>query len=341
MTFHSTAESGMNTVRFDPQGPFKRDPIAPDQMRDRLTRTQDVFVQCHLGVPRLERDRWSLTIDGMVERPRTLRFADLARYPKAELTSVHQCCGSPFAPFTPTRRVCNVRWRGARLVDVLADCRPSAAAQYVWSSGADFGEFGGDVIDAYVKDLPIARVEQDVLIAYEMNGSALPAENGFPARLVVPGFYGTNSVKWLTRITLAERRAQGAFTTRWYNDPVLDGTGDQTGEITPVWSIAPESLIVSPTPNEGIGMSAKREIWGWAWADGGVRSVQVRIDEATWRPAELEPPRERGWRRFSLPWTPRRRGTVALASRAEAVDGLLQPVSGRRNAIHEVTVHIV
>src|SRR5262245_33028267 len=82
-------------MNFDPQGPFKRDPLPPHQMRDRLTRAQDVFVQCHLGVPRIERDQWSLTIDGMVERPRTLRFDDLARYPTTEVTSAHQCCGSP------------------------------------------------------------------------------------------------------------------------------------------------------------------------------------------------------------------------------------------------------
>ena len=183
----------MNAVRLDPPGPFKRDPLAPHQMRDRLTRTQDVIVLCHLGVPRLERDRWSLTIDGMVERPCTLRFDDLVRYPKTEVASVHQCCGSPLASFAPTRRVCNVRWGGVRLVDVLADCRPRAAAQYIWSYGADSGDFSGVVVEAYVKDLPIARVEADVLIAYEVNGSALPAEHGFPARLVVPGFYSTNS----------------------------------------------------------------------------------------------------------------------------------------------------
>jgi len=64
----------MNPVRLDPQHPFMRDPLAPHMMRDRLTRTQDLFILCHLGVPRIERDQWSLTIDGMVERPRTLRF---------------------------------------------------------------------------------------------------------------------------------------------------------------------------------------------------------------------------------------------------------------------------
>jgi DMSO/TMAO reductase YedYZ molybdopterin-dependent catalytic subunit len=332
----------MNPVRLDPQGPFMRDPLAPHQMRDRLTRTQDLFILCHLGVPRFERHQWSLTIDGMVERPSTLRFDDLVRYPKTEVATIHQCCGSPLKPFEPRRRVCNVRWSGVRLVDVLADCRPRSAAQYIWSYGADSGEFSGVVVDPYLKDLPIARVEDDVLIAYEMNGSAMPAEHGFPARLVVPGFYGTNSVKWLTRMNLVESRAQGPFTTRWYNDPVLDGTGRETGKATPVWSIAPESLIVSPAPHESIELSVEREIWGWAWADGGVRSVHVRAgDAATWRPAELEPPRGREWRRFSMPWTPRQRGAVVLAARAEAMGGLVQPISGRRNAIHEVAVNVI
>ena len=332
----------MHALRLDPQGPFKRDPLAPHQMRDRLTRTQDVIVLCHLGVPRIERDRWSLTIDGMVERPCMLQFDDLVRYPKTEVASVHQCCGSPLAPFEPTRRVGNVRWGGVRLVDVLAECRPSAAARYIWAYGADSGDFSGVVVEAYMKDLPMARVKADVLIAYELNGSALPAEHGSPARLVMPGFYGTNSVKWLTRMTLVESRVPGPFTTRWYNDPVLDGTGGDTGATTPVWSIAPESLIVSPMPHETIALSAEREIWGWAWADGGVRNVYVRTDDAaTWQRAELEPPRGREWQRFSMRWMTGQRGAVVLASLAEAMGGLLQPISGRRNAIHAVPVHVI
>jgi DMSO/TMAO reductase YedYZ molybdopterin-dependent catalytic subunit len=271
-------------VKLDPQTFFRRIPLAPHQLRDRITRTEDAIVLCHLGVPHLDREQWSLTIDGLVEHPRTLRFDDLKRYPKAEIASFHQCAGSPLQPFEPTRRVCNVVWGGVRLGDLLAECRPSASARYVWSSGADFGEFGGVTVDAYVKDLPIARAQDDVLIATEMNGDALPPEHGFPARLVVPGFYGTNSVKWLTRMTLAESRAASPFTTRWYNDPVRDDTGRET--TTPVWSIAPESLIVAPAPDARIAVRAEQEVWGWAWADGGVASVEVRTaDDAPWLPA--------------------------------------------------------
>jgi DMSO/TMAO reductase YedYZ molybdopterin-dependent catalytic subunit len=331
----------MNHAKLDPQGPFKRDPLPPHLMTDRLTPARDVVVLCHLGVARVERREWTLAVDGMVERPRTLRFEDLARYPKTRLTSVHQCCGSPLAPFEPTRRVSNVEWGGARLAEVLADCRPRGGAQYLWSFGADGGQFSGVTVEAYCKDLPFTRVDADVLVAYEMNGEALSAEHGFPARLVVPGFYGTNSVKWLTRMTLAEGRAPGPFTTRWYNDPVLDDAGRAMGQTTPVWSIAPESIIVRPQPEEPVQRGTSTEVWGWAWADGGVRSVQIRTDAAgAWLPAELEPARGRAWQRFSVIWKPDRAGSVVLAARAEAPSGLLQPVTGRRNSVFEVPVTV-
>jgi hypothetical protein len=125
----------------------------------------------------------------------------------------------------------------------------------------------------------------------------------------------------------------GPFTTRWYNDPVLDDAGRETGKTKPVWSIAPESLIVSPAPHETIERSVEQQIWGWAWADGGVEGVHVRLeDEAAWLPAELEPARGREWQRFS---------TVVLASRAKANNGARQPISGQRNGIYSVPVTVI
>src|ERR1700704_3234096 len=170
----------VDPVKLEPNTFFRRIPLAPHQMRDRITRTDDAIVLFHLGVPRLDRDQWSLTIDGLVEQPLTLRFADLLRYPKTEVSSVHQCAGSPLQPFEPTRRVCSIMWDGARLADILATCAPDPAARYIWSYGADYGEFCGIGVDAYLKDLPIDRVGSDVLVAYKMNGKALPPEHGFP-----------------------------------------------------------------------------------------------------------------------------------------------------------------
>jgi DMSO/TMAO reductase YedYZ molybdopterin-dependent catalytic subunit len=326
-------------AKLDPHQFIRRIPLAPHQMQDRLTRVEDVIVLCHLGLPRIARESWSLAIDGLVERPRTLSFADLMRYEKISVTSVHQCAGSPLAPCEPTQRVCNVTWAGARLADILAQCKLRPSARFVWSTGADYGEFGGVCIEAYVKDLPLDRVNSDVLIAYEMNGAPLAPEHGFPARLVVPGFYGTNSVKWLTRVMLGGERASGPFTTRWYNDPVEADTSAK-GRTVPVWTIAPQSVIVVPAADAIIKTGEAIEVWGWAWADGGVSQVDVSVETGEWQRAHLEPLSQRAWQRFTLPWTPFKRGATTLASRAATASGEYQPVAGRRNAIHSVSVNV-
>jgi sulfane dehydrogenase subunit SoxC len=201
----------LDLTKLAPAGFFRRIPLSPHQMQQRLTPTEHVIVLCHLGVARLDREAWSLTIDGLVERSICLRFSDLTAYPKHTVSSFHQCAGSPLQPLEPTRRISNVRWSGARLSDLLRDCRPAPQAKYLWSYGADHGTFGDIEHAAYAKDLPLERVPSDVLIAYELNGAPLPAEHGFPARLVVPGFYGTNSVKWLNRMTLAGTRCAGGL----------------------------------------------------------------------------------------------------------------------------------
>jgi len=327
-------------AKLDPHQFIRRIPLAPHQMQDRLTRVEDAIVLCHLGLPRVAREDWSLAIDGLVGRPRILSFADLMRYEKEAVTSVHQCAGSPLQPREPTQRVCNVRWAGARLTDILAECEPRSPARFVWSTGADYGDFGGVSVDAYVKDIPIERVKSDVLVAYEMNGKPLTPEHGFPARLVVPGFYGTNSVKWLTRVTLAEERASGPFTTRWYNDPMQDDGESASGRTMPVWAIAPQSVIVTPAPDAKITASKAIEIWGWAWGDGGVSQVRVNVDDGCWQSAELEPASDRAWQRFKLSWVPIKRGAATLASRATTASGECQPASGRRNAIYRVPVKV-
>jgi DMSO/TMAO reductase YedYZ molybdopterin-dependent catalytic subunit len=331
----------MSRATLDPAGPFGRHPLQPHQLTERVTRVEDTIVLCHLGVPRIVADDWSLSIDGLVRRPMRLTFGELMQRPRVDLASIHQCCGSPLAPDEPKRRICNVVWSGVRLADLFAECEPDPATQFVWSSGADYGDFQGVTCDAFVKDLPLSRVADDVLIAYELNGSPLRPENGYPVRLVVPGFYGTNSVKWLTRLTLAEARATGPFTTRWYNDPVRDAAGQPTGATTPVWSIAPESVIVAPAPGQVLTAGEDVDVWGWAWADGGVSTVEFSADGgSSWTAAVVEPPAGPSWQRFMTTWRPEDRGSHELCARAQSVDGRRQPPAGARNALHRVAVDV-
>lgn len=313
-------------------------------MTEQVTPTGDLFVLSHLGVPRIDPGSWRLDVGGMVARPLSLDLTGLKAFPKRTLRSFHQCAGNPLEPAIPTRRVANVVWGGTDLADLLAGAGVSSDAAFLWSEGADHGEFAGTQNPTYLKDFPLARLcEGGCLLAYELNGEALPAEHGFPARLVVPGFYGTNSVKWLFRMTLADRRAQGPFTTTFYNDPAPSAGPDAAAEATfgqgglPVWTVPVESVIVSPKPGARLARQPV-QVWGWAWAASGVRTVEVSDDGETWTPARLEDRVDWSWQRFEIslqPATPGGLG-VTLRSRATAYDGSVQPLSGSRNAVHAV-----
>src|SRR5262245_63464527 len=121
----------MAHAKLDPVGAYGRHPLQPHQLVDRLTRTEDTVVLCHLGIPRLDADDWSLLIDGLVRRPVRLTFNELRRRPAVDITSVHKCCGSPLRPEMPMRRLCNVVWTGVRLSALLADCQPDLTAKFL------------------------------------------------------------------------------------------------------------------------------------------------------------------------------------------------------------------
>ena len=318
----------------NPSTTYRRVPLAPHQRLDRITPTASCFVLAHMGVPKVDADEWSLTIDGLVRRPVTLDRAALAVLPQTQIESFHQCAGAPLRPDLPMRRVMNVVWSGVRLSDLLKRAGVLPQARFVWSYGLDSGSYEGHTVDAYAKDLPLDRVAESVLVATELNGAPLPPEHGFPARLLVPGFYGTNSVKWLKRITLADRRADGPFTTALYNDPAEDGMR------RPVWAVMPESALVAPAPNTVLG-TQKTVIWGWAWGALPIERVEVSSDGgASWREAKLEPRHQFSWQRFALIWRPQSRGPTTIMARAHDASGAMQPAAAARNAVHAVEVDI-
>ena len=325
----------------DPLQGVRRIPLAPHQMTASITASEDLFVLAHLGVPRVDPAHWSLVVEGLVGRPVRLALDDLRRRPKTIVESMHQCCGNPLEPRVAARRIANVRWGGVDLAALLSELEVDFRARYLWSYGLDGGDFAGRRCDWYVKDLPLTRLAADgVLLAYELNGAPLSAEHGFPLRLVVPGYYGTNSVKWLWRLQLAEQRAEGPFTSDLYNDPV-DASGLAAGlpSHQPVWAIAPESIIVAPGPDGAVTHGETSEIWGWAWSFRGIAGVEVSVDGGdNFRRATLSPRRNWSWQRFSLPWRPDRPGRAALCVRAFETGGAAQPQDGARNAIHTVQV---
>jgi sulfane dehydrogenase subunit SoxC len=255
--------------------------------------------------------------------------------PAQQVESFHQCAGAPRRPDVAARRIANVVWRGVDLADLLRRCGIRNEARFLWAYGLDHGGYDGVSAEWYVKDMPLTRLgEGGVLLAYAVNGEPLTPEHGFPLRLVVPGYYGTNAVKWLWRLELAEARAGGPFTTELYNDP-----DPSTGGTRPVWAAPPEALIVAPAP--GLLAAAPVEIWGWAWAAAGVAQVEVSVDGGgSWLPARLEDRRQWSWQRFAFDWRPGATGSFTLAARATDKRGVIQPMTKARNAVHTVTIEI-
>ncbi|HZD62954.1 MAG TPA: molybdopterin-dependent oxidoreductase, partial [Xanthobacteraceae bacterium] len=256
----------------DPASGLRRIKLRPHEMSDTITASKDVFVLAHLGIPRINPAQWRLSIDGLIGKARTLGLDDLKARPKSTVEAVHQCCGNPLEPKLPTRRVVNVRWGGVDLAALLDELDLDPRARFLWSYGHDGGDFAGTDCDWYVKDMRLERLAAGgVLVAYEMNDAPLAAEHGFPVRLVVPGYYGTNSVKWLWRLHVASHRADTLFTTSLYND-AADEHDIAAGfpARRPVWAIEPESIIVAPAPDASIAVGERTEIRGWAWSFRGI-----------------------------------------------------------------------
>jgi DMSO/TMAO reductase YedYZ molybdopterin-dependent catalytic subunit len=325
----------------EPHRPVRRIPLAPHQWTAETTPEPDVFVLSHLGTPIVDPAAWSLEIGGLVKHPRRFGLDDIRRMPKRTVRSVHQCAGYPREPARATRRLANVVWGGVDLAALLAELEIDPRARFLWAEGLDHGEFEGVRQASYVKDMPLTRLAKGgVLLAYELNGALLSPDHGFPLRLVVPGYYGTNLVKWLRRLTLAAERPGGYFTTVLYNDAVPPSAEWPDGA-RPIWAMAPESGIVSPAA-DAVLAPAKTRIWGRAWAEAGVARVEVSADAGkTWRAAALDARDEWSWQTFDIDWTPPAPGPYVLQSRAVDMRGTVQPAEGARNSIYSVPVTIM
>src|SRR6266545_1241690 len=197
-------ESGPGGARarpvMDPAETFRRQ-VPVSTLKSFLTPTESVYVIAHMGIAHVAAQTWELRIEGAIERPVRLSYEELLRRPAETIEGVLECFGNPVEPDAPTRRVGNVSWRGTRLWPLLEGAGLEPRAQLVWLEAPDHGTFAGTTSDHYVKDIPLEIVrDRPVLLAWEMNGAPLTAEHGFPVRAVVPGFFGTNSVKWVTRV---------------------------------------------------------------------------------------------------------------------------------------------
>jgi DMSO/TMAO reductase YedYZ molybdopterin-dependent catalytic subunit len=295
-----------------------------------------------MGAAVVDETCYKLVIDGLVQRAISITLDELRLLPQTTITAFHECYGSPLKPpIEACGRIGNVRWTGVRLSHLLctAGLGDTAQASFVWSEGLDRGTFSGIEADRYQKDVPLRKALQpEVLVAYIINDEPLSKERGGPVRLVVPGYFGTNSTKWLCRLSVQAERAPGPYTTTFYNE---QDPHDPLGtKMRPVWNVEVNSIITTPKPGD-ILRSPYITVQGWAWSDDGVEKVEVSSDNGqVWSAGSVAERHEYGWQRFEVKLKAAQNGHCRILAKATARSGAQQPLTGRRNHVHHVDVEV-
>lgn len=303
---------------------------------DAITPIERFFVRCHTYTPKVDLKTWNLKVEGTVNRPITLRMADLKKLPRVELVSVVECAGNGrgfYQPHVPGTQwaygsVGNARWTGIRLKDVLAKAGLKDAAKHVLFDGAD--EPIGKMED-FRRSITVEKaLDQDTMLAFTMNGQDIPVQHGFPLRLVVPGWASDSWVKWVTRIEVLDHEYDGFWMKSAYRhppQPVAPGTAVSPAQMIPVTDLNVKSVIANPLPGPVLGLPLK--ISGAAWSNASpVAGVDVSVDGGkTWNAATLGQDLGRySWRLFEYSWTPRAEGDYVVMSRARNAAGAVQPM---------------
>lgn len=334
--------------------------------RDTLTPNDAFFVRYHHAVlPSVSAEDYRLEIGGSaVERPLVLSLKELRTdFPVAEVVAVCQCSGNRRGLFEPPvaglqwgyGAMGNARWRGVRLADVLARAGLKTSALEVAFDAADAAPL--EATPDFIKSLPISKaVHPDTLLAFEMNGEPLPELNGFPLRLVVPGWTATYWIKHLNKITALDSPEKNFWMSTAYRMPrstfplVSRFPSQESGERTPVTEIAVNSLITS-MESDGSLIAGRSELRGIAWDSGlGIDRVEVSFDSgASWRRCELGddlgPYSFRPWRADWPALPPGRHEVWARAANRAGQVQVEKPIpnpSGyQHNAFHRVPVRVV
>mgnify|MGYP000306517086 CR=1 FL=1 len=293
------------------------------------------YLLVHYDIPIVDPGNWHLVVEGHVDRPLALTLDDVERRPSLTTPVTMECAGNGRARLDPRpisqpwllEAVGNAAWTGISLRALLESAGVQDGAVEVLFTGLDRGVEGG-VEQTYERSLPLdVAMADEVMLAHGVNGVPLPPQHGFPLRLLVPGWYGMASVKWLTRITVLDTPFEGyqnSTAYRWRTDP------DEPGE--PVSRIEPRALMAPP----GIPdfMSRKRfadagpqTVVGRAWSGwGAIEAVEFSADAgATWKPAQLGVPAgPHSWTPWQAEWDAEP-GEHVLCCRASDASGRAQP----------------
>jgi sulfite dehydrogenase len=328
-----------------------------------ITPNDAFFVRYHIfPVPTsVDLATWRLKIHGLVDRPLELSMDDLrTKFPATKLTAVLQCSGNSRGRFSPRvlggewgdGAMGNAEWVGARMRDILSLAGVRQGAVQVTFDGLDKPAFPS--VPDFVKSLDVARIMQDpdILVAYQMNGQPLPMLNGYPARLIVPGWYATYWVKNLSEIEVIDHVFEKFWMKPAYRIPdnpcgcIEPGTAPKA--TVPITRMTVRSFIALPQPGASVAAGRPVTVKGITFDGGyGIVEVQFSMDGgASWRRVQLGPDIGRfSFREWSASWTPPAPGDYRLMVRAfnrigesQGTEPLWNPAGYLRNVIEHVDV---
>jgi DMSO/TMAO reductase YedYZ molybdopterin-dependent catalytic subunit len=306
----------------------------------------------HYGVPNgLDEaaGRWHVGVSGLVANPLSLSLPDLQARGRREVDFTLECSGNTGLPFA-TGFIGNARWAGTPLARVLEEARPLRDAVEVVFYGFDRGtqtirdntgilsagqtgtldpDTGAlTITEQFARSMSLDEaLDPRNLLCYEMNGEPLPHKNGFPVRLIAPGWYGVANVKWLTRIEVRDQRHAGNFMARDYVTIREEQRGSE-----PFWTFSTvRHDRLKSAPAKVVRRGSRYVVLGAAWG-APIAAVEVRIDDRPWMPARLLGPVARNrnlrglaWRFWTFGWGMPAAGEHTVTSRAFDVEGNMQP----------------
>ena len=316
------------------------------------------YLLTHYDIPDVDAASWRLEVDGLVERPLSLSLDDLRARPAVEIAATMECAGNGRAHVEPhvvsqpwlLEAVGTARWRGTPVAGLLEEAGVHGEAVEVVFTGLDRGVEGAEEQD-YARSLSLTEVlAGDAILAYEVNGAPLPPQHGFPLRLLVPGWYGMTSVKWLSRITLLDAPFEGYQMKHSYRRRQHE---DEAGE--PLTRMQVRALMVPPGIPEFLSRSRIVEagelvLEGRAWSgEAEVVGVELSSDGGeSWSEAELAPASlgRWAWRSWRFVWDATA-GEHELCCRARDAVGNIQPLEApwnvggyANNAVQRVAVTV-
>lgn len=326
------------------RSPFNAEPSRAALARDDITAVDTFYSRNHGPIPDIAKDHWQLTVGGLGSAPITLTFEELtSRFGTHAVYATLQCAGNRRAGFNEVRKIegedpwgpgatSTAEWRGARLADVLeaAGIRHDPHLHVAFTA-PDVSELATPA-QSYGGSIPLPKaLSGEVLLAWGMNCQPLPRIHGGPVRVIVPGYIGARSVKWVTGITVLPEPSDNYFQATAYRILPADADPDaaRPGEGIPLSSVALNCDILTPQDGDRIA-AGPLVIRGYAFAgdDRDVARVDVSLDDGhTWRQADLEPQRSTWtWRHWShtISAPP---GPLSVTVRAWDSTGATQPES--------------